>query len=239
VRRQNIQVAAARFHGVVVGPGEEFSFNEHLGDVSQETGFEEGLIIYGGRTVKGVGGGVCQVSTTAFQTAFYAGFPIIERWPHGYRVSYYESGEGPGMDATVFSPIVDFRFINDTSHHLLIETYFSSGSATLTWKFYSTSDGRTVQKDGPNITNRVPHGPDVYEENPDFKPGQIKQVDYAVDGADVTIYRSVYRDGAILYQDTFFTHYLPWQAVFQVAPGYVPSGANTESENPSEGEAVG
>ncbi|MCH7937992.1 MAG: VanW family protein, partial [Proteobacteria bacterium] len=97
VRKLNIEVAARRVHGVVIAPGQEFSFNEYLGDVSEESGFEEGLIIYGGRTVKGVGGGVCQVSTTAFQTAFFAGFPIVERWPHGYRVGYYEGGEGAGM----------------------------------------------------------------------------------------------------------------------------------------------
>lgn len=238
VRRSNIQTAAARFHGVVIAPGQEFSFNQYLGDVSEDTGFEEGLIIYGGRTVKGVGGGVCQVSTTAFQTAFYAGFPILERWPHGYRVGYYESGEGAGMDATVFSPIVNFRFLNDSNHHLLIETYFNGSAATLTWKFYSTSDGRTVQKDGPYVSNRVPHGPPAYEENAALSPGQSKQVDYAVDGADVTVYRTVYRDGSLLYQDTFTSHYLPWQAVYQVAPGYVPAGANRANENAAEGQVV-
>jgi vancomycin resistance protein YoaR len=238
VRRTNIAVAAARFHGIVIAPGEEFSFNQYLGDVSEDSGFEEGLIIYGNRTVKGVGGGVCQVSTTAFQTAFYAGFPIVERWPHGYRVAYYESGEGAGMDATVFSPIVDFRFINDSQHYLLIETYSNRNAATLTWKFYSTGDGRTVQKDGPYISNVVPHGPAVYEEDPDITPGTTKQVDFAVDGADATVYRTVYRDGAALYQDTFVSHYLPWQAVYQVAPGYSPSGANRESENPEEGDVI-
>ena len=235
VRKTNIAVAASRFHGLVIAPGEEFSFNKYLGDVSQESGFEEGLIIYGGRTVKGVGGGVCQVSTTAFQTAFYAGFPIVERWPHGYRVGYYESGEGAGMDATVFSPIVDFRFINATPYYLLVETYTNKSAGTLTWKFYSTGDGRTVQKDGPYISNVVPHGPTVYEENPEIEPGKTKQVDYAVDGADVTVYRTVYRDGSILYQDTFVSHYLAWQAVFQVAAGHLPSGANTEG-NLGDGE---
>ena len=57
-----------------------------LGDVSLDNGFAEALIIYGGRTIKGVGGGVCQVSTTLFRTVFFAGFPIVERYPHAYRV---------------------------------------------------------------------------------------------------------------------------------------------------------
>ncbi|HEC24239.1 MAG TPA: hypothetical protein ENI95_15120 [Chloroflexi bacterium] len=224
-RRHNIQTAASRFHGLVIKPGQEFSFNEYLGDVSLDSGFEEALIIYNGRTIGGVGGGTCQVSTTAFQAAFYAGFPITERWPHGYRVGYYEVGEGPGMDATVYSPIVDLRFVNDTPYHLLIETFVDIDNATVTFRFYSTSDGRTVQKEGPIITNIVPHGPPLYEENPDLAPGQVKQVDYAIDGADVTVYRTVYRDGEVLYQDTFFSQYVPWQAIYQVAPGYVPAGA--------------
>jgi vancomycin resistance protein YoaR len=224
-RRINIGVAASRFDGLVISPGQEFSFNEYLGDVTQETGFEQALIIYNGRTIEGVGGGVCQVSTTAFQAAFYAGFPIHERWPHGYWVGYYNSGEGKGMDATVYSPLVDLRFTNDTPYHLLIETETDLRSLSVTFRFYSTSDGRTVQKDGPYIENVVPHGPPLYEESADLRPGQIKQVDYAVDGFDATVYRTVYRDGQLLYQDTFFSQYMPWRAIYQVAPGEVPAGA--------------
>jgi vancomycin resistance protein YoaR len=224
-RKTNIRTAASRFHGIVIKPWQEFSFNYYLGDVSVDTGFDEALIIYNGRTIKGVGGGVCQVSTTAFQAAFYAGFPIGLRTPHAYRVGYYEHGEGPGMDATVFSPVVDFTFTNDTPYHLLIETYPDLKNGTLTFKFYSTSDGRTVQKDGPYITNVVPHGPAIYEEDPDIPPGTVKQVDYSADGADVRIHRIVYRNGEVLYEDNFVSKYEPWQAIFQVAPGYVPPAA--------------
>ncbi len=224
-RQANIAEAASRFHGIVIGPGEEFSFNHWLGDVSQESGFEESLIIFGGRTIRGVGGGVCQVSTTAFQAAFYAGFPILERYPHGYRVGYYEVGEGVGMDATVYSPLVDFRFLNDTPYHLLIETYTNRQAATVTFRFYSTGVGREVVKIGPRITNVVPHGPTRYEENPELRPGQTRQVEWAVDGADVTVTRQVWRDGQLEFEDHFFSHYLPWQAVIQVAPGEVPASA--------------
>lgn len=224
-RRDNVQVAASRFHGVVIPPHSEFSFNQYLGDVSAESGFESALIIYNGRTIEGVGGGVCQVSTTAFQAAFYAGFPINERWSHGYWVGYYDSGEGKGMDATVYSPLVDLRFTNDMDTYLLIETETNLSALTVTFRFYSTNDGRTVQKDGPYVNNTVPHGPSLYEENADLSPGTIKQVDYAVDGFDATVYRSVYRDGELLYNDTFFSQYMPWQAIYQVPPGEMPSGA--------------
>ena len=220
VRVHNVATAAARFHGIVIAPGDIFSFNQFLGDVSAETGYEEGLIIFGGQTIEGVGGGVCQVSTTAFQAAFYAGFPVLERYPHGYRVGYYEKGEGPGMDATVFYPEVDFRFVNDTPYHLLIETYTNEDAQRLTFKFYSTSDGRTVEKANVTIDNEVPHPEDLYEEDPELEPGEIKQVDWAADGADVLIERVVRAaDGSIKREDRFFSHYLPWQAVYHYGPG--------------------
>jgi len=220
-RVKNIATAAARFHGVIIAPGETFSFAKYLGDVSLDQGYTEALIIYAGRTIQGVGGGVCQVSTTAFRGAYLAGFPIVERWPHAYRVSWYERGFGPGLDATVFAPEVDFKFTNDTPYHLLIETYTNATNGTLTFKFYSTKDGRTVKILGPYVANVVPHGPDKYEEDPTFKPGQKEQVDWAVDGADVTVKRVVERGGQVV-TDTVFTRYEPWQAVYKVAPGEAP-----------------
>lgn len=215
-RMTNIGAATARFLGIVIKPGETFSFNKYLGDVSLDTGFAEALIIFNGRTVQGVGGGVCQVSTTAFRAAFQAGFPIIERWPHAYRVSWYERGFGPGLDATVFSPYVDFKFTNDTPYHLLIEAYANDAAGRLTFKFYSTSDGRQVTISQPIIENVVPHPPDKYEDDPTLPAGVTKQVDYAVDGADVTVNRTVTRNGQVISQDRVFTKYQPWQAVFMV-----------------------
>ena len=219
-RMRNIEVATSNFHGLVIPPGGIFSFNEWLGDVSAETGYEQGLIIVGNQTITGVGGGVCQVATTAFQTAFYAGFPILERVEHAYRVGYYEQGEGPGLDATVYSPIVDFRFQNDTPYYLLIETYNNPGNATLTWKFYSTSMNRRVVKEGPIIRNQTSAPPPIYRANPELSPGQIRQVDYAVSGADVYVYRTVYQDEQIIIdREEFHSHYVPWASQFEVAPG--------------------
>ena len=161
-RIQNITTAAAQFDGVLVAPGEIFSMGEALGDVSLDNGFTEALIIYGGRTIKGVGGGVCQVSTTLFRTAFLAGFPIVERVPHAYRVSYYEQTSGgidpnlAGMDATVYFPLVDFKFKNDSAYWILMETSVDESSRSLTWRFYSTWDGRTVQWENGGLQNVVP-----------------------------------------------------------------------------------
>ena len=222
-RIQNIEAAAARFHGVLVAPGETFSMGQTMGDVSLDNGFAEALIIYGGRTIKGVGGGVCQVSTTLFRTVFNAGFPIVERTPHAYRVSYYEriasGGVDPrlaGLDATVYFPLVDFKFTNDSPYWILMETYMGTGS--LTWKFYSTSDGRTVTWDTTGVTNVVPAPSPLFEVNNELGKNQMKQVDWSANGADVTVTRTVWRNGAVLFQDDISTHYEPWQAVCEYGP---------------------
>jgi vancomycin resistance protein YoaR len=225
-RIQNIQTASARFHGVLVAPGETFSMGNALGDVSLENGFAEALIIYGNRTIKGVGGGVCQVSTTLFRTVFFAGYPIVERYSHAYRVSYYEKTASndidpnlAGLDATVYFPLVDFKFTNDTPYWLLMETYVNVGARTLTWKFYSTPDGRSVTWDTTGPSNVVPPPSAIFEENPELKRNEIKQVEYAAEGADVTVTRTVWLNGQIYFSDVVETHYLPWQAICQYGTG--------------------
>jgi vancomycin resistance protein YoaR len=225
-RIHNIELASARFHGVLIPPGGTLSMSDILGDVSLDEGYAEAWIIFGDRTIKGVGGGVCQVSTTLFRTAFLGGYQIDERYPHAYRVGYYEQtasgGYNPdyaGLDATVFAPVVDFKFTNDSQYWLLMETYVNAAGRSLTWKFYSTSDGRTVDWQTTGITNVVPELDALYEENADLAKGEIKQVDWGVDGADVTVTRTVTRNGEVIHQDTINTHYVPWRDIYQYGPG--------------------
>jgi vancomycin resistance protein YoaR len=219
-RRTNIAVSVSRFDGVIIGPGEEFSFNTLLGEISPEAGFLEDNLIFGGRTILGIGGGVCQVSTTAFRAAFYAGYTIIERNSHGYRVGYYEqNGQPPGLDAAIWQPERDFRFQNDTPYHLLIEVDIYPADDALQFRLYSTPTGRTVEVETPRVTNLVPPVPDRFEVNNDLRPGEILQVDYSAQGADVNVTRTItYPDGTVK-KDNIFTHYLPWGAIYQVAPG--------------------
>jgi vancomycin resistance protein YoaR len=225
-RIKNIEVASNRFHGLLVPPGAVFSMADALGDVSLDSGYAEALIIYGNQTIKGVGGGVCQVSTTLFRTVFFSGYPIVERHPHAYRVYYYELNAAnqvvtrmAGLDATVYVPVVDFKFTNDTDNWLLMETYVNAAARKLTWKFYSTSDGRTVEWDTSGLQNIVEPEEAVYQENPDLDKGEINQIDWAVDGADVTVTRTVLRDGQVYLEDAFHTHYLPWRDVYEYGPG--------------------
>jgi len=230
-RVQNIKTSAAAFHGYLIAPGETLSMAEVLGDISLDTGYAEALIIFGDRTIKGVGGGVCQVSTTLFRAAFFGGYQLVERHPHAYRVGYYELGPnspGPGFDATVYVPLVDFKFTNDRDTWLLMETYVYNNE--LVWKFYSTSDGREVEY-SRQLFNAQDAPEALYKENSDLKKGEIKQVDWAADGLDTIVTRNVTLDGESLYEDRIETHYLPWRAIYEYGPGTkLPKDAKTDAD---------
>jgi vancomycin resistance protein YoaR len=192
-----------------------------------DNGYAEALIIYNGQTITGVGGGVCQVSTTLFRTAFFGGYPIEERNAHAYRVYYYEqtaNGTDPqmaGLDATVYFPLVDLKFKNDRSSWLLMDTYFNPDDDSLTWYFYSGNDGRKVEWQNLGLQNIVPAPAPLFVENPDLPPDTCQQTDYPGDGADITVVRTVTLNGQRLNLDgdTVKTHYQPWQAVYQYGSG--------------------
>jgi len=235
-RIHNIETAANQFHGLLVPPGEVFSIANAMGEISLDSGYSEALIIYNGKTIEGVGGGVCQVSTTLFRTAFFTGFPIVERHPHAYRVSYYEKVAGnirdsnlAGLDATVYIPLVDLKFKNDTPYWLLMETYVNRSANRLTWKFYSTNDGRTMKWTTTGPTNTIEPKKPFYQLNTDLETGEIKQIDWEAEGADITVSRTVSKDGEFFFDDTFFTRYEPWRAVYEYGPG--TTGIPTQNED--------
>jgi vancomycin resistance protein YoaR len=226
-RDHNIRLAATKYDGVVVAPGETFSFNHYLGEVSAEAGYDESYITAGEQLAVEVGGGICQVSTTAFRAAFWGGYPIVERWYHHYRVGYYELRKaGVGMDATVYSPQVDFKFVNDRPYPLLIETEIEEEGHRLVFRFYSTDDGRRVEKEGPEISDETEPGPPIYELDEELEPGTVVRWQSAVDGLTATIERRVYDvAGATLYRDTFVSQYAPRRAAYHYGPGYeLPEG---------------
>ncbi len=223
-RDHNIKVGASKFDGIVVGPGETFSFNAFLGDVTPAEGYDESYVIVGNQTVLGVGGGICQVATTAFRAAFFGGYEIIERWPHAYRVAYYEiGGFGPGFDATIYSPLVDFRFVNDSATPLLIETEIDAEDARLRFIFYGTSDGREVEQIGPVWGDPEPAGPPVYEYDPEMEAGTVELLERAHEGLTATLERVVTdAQGEVLHRDRFVSHFVPWSARYRYGPGVVP-----------------
>ncbi len=210
----NIGLAASRINGILVAPGDTFSFVNTVGDISAASGYKQAYVIKSGRTVLDDGGGVCQVSTTLFRAVLHSGLPVIERTAHAYRVGYYEQGFPPGLDATIFTPSVDFKFRNDTGHHILIQTAIEG--LTLYINFYGTSDGRVTNISTSIITNQTPPPPELRQDDPTLPKGTVKQVDFAASGANVTFSRTVTRNDETLIKETFRSNYRPWQAVYLV-----------------------
>jgi vancomycin resistance protein YoaR len=230
-RVRNIEVAAEKFDGVVIPPGGIFSFNKIVEDVSAANGFEDSLVIWGDRTAVGVGGGVCQISTTVFRAAYEGGFPIVERYNHGYVVGWYGD---PGMDATIFTPSVDFKFRNDTDAYLLIEPVVDSANGVATFNFYGTAPNRTVVVGKPKISDVVPAPAALYTVDESLAPGEKDQVDWAKEGMTVEVERTITEDGTTR-TDTLRSKYQPWQAVYLVGPGTAIPAASvsaTESVTP-------
>ena len=144
-RRHNIDIGVEKMKGIIVAPGDIFSFNKYLGAVDGQHGFLPELVIKATGTVPEFGGGLCQVSSTTFRAAMDAGLPIAERRNHAYAVQYYAP---QGTDATIYPGVVDLKFQNDTPAYLLIWPYFTDKN-TLVFDFYGTKDNRQVTLEKP------------------------------------------------------------------------------------------
>lgn len=178
-RIHNIDIGVSRYHGLLIAPGQEFSFNEFLGPVNADAGFKPELVIKNNQTTPEFGGGLCQVSTTLFRAAVYSGMKITNRRNHSYAVRYYGT---PGFDATVYPPYTDFRFLNNTPGYLLIQTKIDG--TRLSFELWGTQDGREVVVDGPHPYNRQPDG-----------------------AVQATLKQTVTKEGEVLIEDTFRSNY--------------------------------
>ena len=152
-RIHNIKVGFDKYQGILIAPGEEFSFNQNLGPVNAASGYLPELVILQDRTVPQYGGGLCQVSTTLFRAAVNAGLEITQRSAHSFVVQYYGT---PGFDATIYPPNPDLKFKNNTPGYMLIQ-YKITGTK-LTFELYGQDDGRRVEIDGPHIYDRQANG---------------------------------------------------------------------------------
>jgi len=215
-RITNLSLAAQRLNGVLVPPGEEFSFNKAVGEISAKTGYATAYIIARGRTVLGEGGGVCQTSTTLFRATLNAGLPITSRHPHTYRVSYYEIESPVGFDASVYQPSLDFKFKNDTPGHILIQSAVDLAKNSLEFKLYGTPDGRKVEMGEAKLYNVYGAPAPLYQDDPTLTKGVVRQVDFSAPGGTAEFTRKVTRGDEVLFEDTFKTVYQPWRAVFLV-----------------------
>jgi vancomycin resistance protein YoaR len=214
-RIHNVALTTQKISNTIVPPGAEFSFNKTLGEVSARTGFKPAYVIRGNRTELGDGGGVCQVSTTTFRAALDAGLDITKRLQHSYRVSYYEQGYKPGIDATVYSGDIDFRFVNDTDHHLLITGQADSDNVYMYIEIYGTSDGRTTEIVDHNVWGFSSALAPEYYDDPSLPPGTVKQIDWAASGVRASFKNVIKdKDGNIIREDVYSSNYRPWAAKY-------------------------
>lgn len=225
-RVTNIQAGMRLLHGVLIAPGEEFSFNQTIGRIDGSNGFVEGYAIIQNRTQLEWGGGICQDSTTVFRAAFWAGLPITERWGHSFYINWYDRygfgpyGDGPGMDATIFTGGPDLKFLNDTGGWILMQTLVDTQRNLAEVRLYGPDTGRKVLLEGPVITNRTPAPTEpVYVAVPDRPVGQPRQSDKARGGMDILFTRIVLGpDGKEIERREFVTRFKPWPDIFEYNP---------------------
>jgi vancomycin resistance protein YoaR len=221
-RATNVHVAADRVSQALVPPGGVFSFNDVLGPIAPESGYVEGKVIAGNWYASDLGGGVCQVSTTVFRAALFAGFPFTEWHPHTFRLGFYElDGWPPGMDAAIYQPNtadeweLDLQFVNPTAAWLLLQTRFEG--ETLVAGLYGTPTGWEVAVSEPAIGTPVPPPKPIERPTPELTPGTRELAQEARPGVEVVVTRRVRRGEEIVSQDTFVSPYEPQPEVWLVA----------------------
>jgi vancomycin resistance protein YoaR len=221
-RNHNVELAAARVDGLVVPAGASFSFNRAIGRTRLRDGFKMAYGIQAGddgvQTVPSVAGGICQVSTTLFHAAFWAGLPIEERHEHPYWIPKYGMPPRgmPGLDATVDEDTgLDFRFKNATAGPMLVQA--STDGQRVTFQLFGVKSGWEVTTAGPSLTNfvKADHA-FVRQEDATLAAGRAIQVEEARDGFDALVTRRVFKAGALIDELELRSHYAPSRNVVLV-----------------------
>lgn len=168
-RKTNIRVGMASFNGKLLQKDEVFSIAKELGAITWAKGYRAELVIKGTETIPELGGGLCQVSTTAFRGALQGGFEIVERWFHAYAVFHYEPF---GTDATIYPPLKDFKFKNNTKGAVLMQSYLDEENEIAYVNYYGTKDEREVNILGPYVSHWKYPGTKKYETDPNKQQTQ-------------------------------------------------------------------
>lgn len=187
-RIYNIGVGATKLNGTIIKKGETFSFNKTIGAVNGATGYLMELVIKPEGTIPEFGGGLCQDSTTVYRAALFAGLPIAERHQHSYAVAYYSQVLGHGLDATVYMGGADLKFVNDTEGDILMQVY-TKNKHEIFVVLYGTKDSRTVEMEGPYISNKTHPSEVVYQEVETLPIGIQKKIENAHIGFNALWYR--------------------------------------------------
>jgi vancomycin resistance protein YoaR len=211
-RIHNVQLVAHLVDGKLIAPGATFSFNGATGERTAEKGFLQAPVIINGELQTGLGGGICQVSTTVFNAAYEAGLPITARTNHALYISHYPLGR----DATVNYPDIDLKFVNDTSHWLLLRTFVGSSSLTVT--LYGTPQDRRVESVTAPLRFVAP--PPVRKTvDATLKPGETVVDDSGVPAQSTSVERKVYApSGKLLSDATWYSSYRAEPKIVRVGP---------------------
>ena len=211
-RIHNVQLVAHLVDHKLIAPGETFSFNGTTGERSAAKGFLEAPVIVNGELQTGLGGGVCQVSTTVFNAAYEAGLPITSRTNHALYISHYPLGR----DATVDYPGIDLKFVNDTKHWLLLRTWV--GSSSLTVVLYGAPQHRRVESTTAPL--RVVAAPPVQKTvDATLKPGEVVVDSFGVPAQATSVERKVYEaSGKLLSDATWYSSYRSEPKIVRVGP---------------------
>ena len=209
-RLHNVALVAELIDGALVAPGARFSFNATTGERNVAKGFEAAPVIINGELESGIGGGVCQVSTTVFNAAFEAGLSIEKRTNHALYISHYPLGR----DATVNYPDLDLVFRNDTDHWLLLRTFVGTGSLTV--NLYGTPTGRRVESEtSPLVTEgKVPWK--RIDDATMFKGEKVVE-QYGAPPRSTSVRRRVFApDGTLMYDTTWHSYYVGEPTVVRI-----------------------
>ncbi len=211
-RAENVEKAARAFHGLILKPGQILSYNDTVGPVNRENGWQPAPVIVGGELVPGVGGGVCQVATTFYGAALRANLDIVERHPHQLAVGYI----APSQDAAIAQGWEDLKLRNTTLGHMLIETEAEGGRVT--FRIYGDlPEGQEVRIESRVIREQPFEEKEVVD--PSLAPGTRVVKTWGSPGLVSEAYRLVYQDGKLVKRERLSRDsYLPTHQVVLVGP---------------------
>lgn len=188
-RNNNIRQACDNMNGTILNPGDTFSFNEIVGQRTAENGFKEATVILGGQYEQGLGGGICQVSTTLYNAVMKANLEVVERNSHAWPSDYIAYG----LDATVDWPNLDFKFKNDSDSQIVVVAYWDSSDSRVHCEIYGHKlpEGKYIELETETVSTVSP-GANEYIEDKELPVGQTKTVRAAHTGMTIKVYKVWY-----------------------------------------------
>lgn len=225
-RNTNIRLAAAALNGTIVGPGQEVSFNDTVGQRTEAKGYQGAAAYNNGEVVQEIGGGVCQVSTTLYNAALKAGMKISMRRSHTFEPSYVT----PGMDATVSWGGPDFRFINTSSSAIGIKASYSNQTVTVSIYGVPVLENGVTYSLEATKTETFDLPEPQYEEDQTLQPGQEVVKSKGTQGSRWQVKLVVKKDGQVISSEVDHTAtYKGHNPVIRRNTSGVVIGGETES----------